>query len=101
RFLERRGPKVRVRILDVLVDMTEADPRQQLAASTGQRSRVVGRDRNRRYIRASHEAHDGVVWRVLDDVKGDVAEVALVRHPVTTPDAGSAIAVDVPRKRQA
>ncbi len=45
--------------------------------------------------------HDGVVGRVLDQVEGDVAEVALVGDTVAAAEAGFAVAEDVIGKAEA
>ena len=97
-LLQRQAVEVRIRCLDVLIDVAQAAARDGLGdtGDTAERAGVVDEDRHRRDVEACVDGGDQVLRWVEQHVIGDVAEVALVAHSVTAAHAGAAVAGDVP-----
>ena len=95
--LESGAQLVGVGLLDVGIHGAQSDGRQDLgSAGPGERPSVVHGNGNGRQVHPGRQSQHRVSGRVLDDVEGHVAEVALVAHAPAGAQAGLAVAVDVP-----
>src|SRR5215471_7535261 len=97
-MLDCSAPEVRIRINDVLVDVTNIEETwKDGCAGSSQGPKVVWRYRDGREAgRSRFNSDDRIRRRVLDHVECNVAKVTLVRHPVSTSEACLAVAEHVP-----
>src|SRR5215471_3655330 len=98
-MLDCSAPKVRVRINDILVDVTNIEETWKgRSAGSSQGTKVVWRYRDGREAGRSRLNRDDRIRRgVLDHVECNVAKVTFVRHPVSPAEACLAVAEHIPR----
>src|SRR5215470_3800627 len=97
-MLDCSAPEVRIRINDILVDVTNIEETWKGGSpGSSQWSKIVRCYRDRREAgRSGLNSDDRIRRWVLDHVECNVAKVTLVRHPVSTSEACLAVAEHVP-----
>src|SRR5208337_775013 len=100
-MIQRHRPELTVGCGDVLLNGTQGNVGQELRAGTAQGTGDVAVNGLGRNIRARGDADYGIVRRVLNDVKGHVAEVTLVTNTVAAAQTGGAVAEDIPGEADA
>src|ERR1017187_1499077 len=81
-MLHRERVRLCVGGLNVGIHRTQRDWRKDCRPSSRKRAEIVRRER----VRAARKGNDRVCGGILDNVEGDITEVALVANAITAAD---------------